>query len=180
MDLISVSVFTIAIFALVVLVYNQFISLSNQTKNAWSDIDVLLKRRQGLVPNLVEIVKQYAKHESDVFEKVTKARTNAMTSGSIEEKSKTESTLTAALKTVFAVAEDYPELKASDNYKDLSQKLTETENDIAASRRFYNANVRELNTKIEMFPYNLLAKIFGFNKYDFFEGNEQDLQDINI
>lgn len=180
MDPIVIVVFAIVIFILVIIVYNQFISLSNQTKNAWSDIDVLLKRRHDLIPNLVEIVKQYSTHESDVFEKVTEDRTKAMGAASVSEKGESENMLASSLKSVFAVAENYPELKSSENYQQLSAELKSTEDDLAQARRFYNANVRDLDTKVEMFPYNIFAKVFGFQKSDFFQADEDARADINI
>lgn len=180
MDPVVIVVFAIVIFILIVIVFNQFVSLNNQTKNAWSDIDVLLKRRHDLIPNLIEIVKKYSQHESDVFEKVTEARTKAINASSVSEKGESENMLSNSLKTIFAVAEDYPELRASENYQQLSMDLKETEDSLAQARRFYNANVRDLNTKVEMFPYNIFAKVFGFNRADFFEGSDEEKQDIKI
>lgn len=180
MDPIVIVVFAIVIFILIVIVFNQFISLNNQTKNAWADIDVLLKRRHDLIPNLVEIVKKYSQHESGVFEKVTEARTKAINASSVSEKGESENMLSSSLKSVFAVAEGYPELKSSENYQQLSTDLKNTEDDLAQARRFYNANVRDLNTKVEMFPYNLFAKVFGFSRADFFEGSIEDRADIEI
>lgn len=164
----------------VLFTYNSFISLVNQTKNAWSDIDVQLKRRYSLIPNLVEIVKGYAKHEKGVFEKVTKARTEAISAQTVQDKEKAENMLSSALKSLFAVAEAYPNLKASENFSNLQQELTDTENKIEGSRRFYNANVRDLNTKIEMFPYNILAGMFNFKKWEFFQATETEKQDIKV
>lgn len=150
-------------------VYNALVRLNNKTKEAWSDIDVQLKRRHDLIPNLVETVKGYAKHEEGVFTKVTEARANAISAKNPTEAAKAENALTETLKSLFAVAENYPELKASQNFQDLQRQLEETENKIEASRRFYNANVRDFNTKIETFPNNMVAGILKFKKYDFYE-----------
>jgi LemA protein len=149
--------------------YNRFVSLVNRAKEAWSDIEVQLKRRYDLIPNLVETVKGYAKHESSAFENVTKARATAMNAGSLEDKSKAEIGLAGALKSVFAIAEAYPELKANQNFLALQGELSDTENKIQAARRFYNGNVRDLNILIEQFPGNIVANLFRFTKMEFFE-----------
>lgn len=144
--------------------FNGLIAARNRTDEALSDIDVQLKRRYDLVPNLVESVKGYAKHEAGVFEEVTKARANAISAGSqgLRAQEQAENQLTTALRSVFAVAEAYPELKASDNFKQLSTELTDTENRIEAARRFYNANVRDYNTKLQTIPTNIVASIMHF------------------
>lgn len=160
--------------------YNSLVSLVNQTKNAWSDIDVQLKRRYDLIPNLVETVKGYAKHEKGVFEEVTKARTAAMSAKGIEEKGQAENMLTGALKSLFAVAENYPTLRASENFSKLQDQLTETENNIEASRRFYNANVRDLNTKIETFPTNIIANMFAFKQQEFFQAQYAEKESVKV
>ena len=152
--------------------YNGFIRLINRAKEAWSDIDVQLKRRYDLIPNLVETVKGYAAHEREVFEKVTEARTRAMGAQTVAEKGKSENMLTGALKSLFAVSENYPQLKASDNFLELQRELEDTENKIQAARRFYNTNVRDLNIKIDSFPANIIARAFNFKKMDFFEIEE--------
>lgn len=163
----------LAIVAVVVLyfvfVYNGLVTLKTRSEEAWSDITVQLKRRYDLIPNLVESVKGYAKHEKAVFEKVTKARTAAIDAKGLGEQSKAENQLTAALKSVFAVAENYPDLKANQNFLSLQGDLTDTENKIEASRRFYNANVRDLNIKIKSFPSNVVANMFKFTPKDLFE-----------
>lgn len=151
--------------------YNSFIRLRNRAREAWSDIDVQLKRRYDLIPNLVEAVKGYMAHERQVFEKVTEARARAMGAGA-KEKAGAENMLSGALKSLFAVAENYPQLRASENFKQLQDELSDTENKIQAARRFYNTNVRDLNTKIETFPSNLIANLFGFTKMEFFGGLE--------
>jgi len=153
----------------VALSYNGFIRLINRTKEAWSDINVQLKRRYDLIPNLINTVKGYAEHESRVFDSVTQARTQAMNAGNLEDKGKAENMLTGALKSLFAVAEAYPDLKANQNFLELQRELADTENKIQASRRFYNTNARDLNTRVESFPANIVATIFRFDKVDFFE-----------
>jgi len=153
----------------VVFAYNRLVTLSYRTKEALSDTDVQLKRRYDLIPNLVETVKGYMAHEKGVFEKVTEARAKAISGGgSLGEKAKAEDALSLNLKTLFAVAENYPELKANANFLDLQRELADTENKIQAARRFYNGNVMELNTKIDTFPTNLIASPFGFSKLEFF------------
>jgi LemA protein len=154
--------------------YNIFISLINRAKEAWSDIDVQLKRRYDLIPNLVNTVKGYAAHESATFEKVTEARTRAMSAGSLPEKAHAEGELSKMLKSLFAVAEAYPDLKANVNFLELQRELSDTENKIQAARRFYNGNVRDLNTSVQSFPSNLIAKIFKFGPMEFFELSESE------
>jgi len=149
--------------------YNGLVKLKNRAKEAWADIDVQLKRRYDLIPNLVEIVKGYAAHEKEVFEKVTEARSNAMKAETMKEKAQAENILSDTLKTLFAVSEAYPDLKASTNFLELQRELTDTEDKIQAARRFYNGNIRDLNIKIESFPVNLIASTFGFQKMELFE-----------
>lgn len=158
--------------------YNGLISLRTRSEEAWSDIDVQLKRRYDLIPNLVQAVKGYAKHESSVFEKVTEARSAAMNAKGVKDQQAAENVLTDALKSVFAVAESYPDLKASDNFLQLQGELTDTENKIEASRRFYNANVRDLNIKIQSFPTNIIANMFKFTKKDLFEADAAEKEKI--
>jgi LemA protein len=154
--------------------YNHFVRLVNRAKEAWADIDVQLKRRYDLIPNLVNTVKGYAIHESAVFESVTKARAAAMGAGSLAEKGNAENMLTGALKSVFAIAEAYPDLKANQNFLELQRELSDTENKIQAARRFYNTNVRDLNTGIQSFPGNVIAGMFSFSAMDFFELGDAD------
>ena len=149
--------------------YNSLVKLKNLTQEAWSDIDVQLKRRYNLIPNLVNAVKGYAGHEKEVFQKVTEARSRAMGAKNPEEAAEAEAGLSGVLKTLFAVAENYPALQANQNFLKLQEDLTDTENKIEASRRFYNGNVRDFNIKQEVFPYNIIAKSFGFSKREFFE-----------
>ena len=162
--------------------YNRLIVLRNRTKEAWSDIDVQLKRRYNLIPNLVETVKGYATHERELLEKVTQARTQAMGATGIKEKGQAENMLSSTLKSLFAVAENYPDLKASANFLELQRELRDTEDKIQASRRFYNTNVRDFNTKIESFPVNLIASPLKFKKRDFFEaeGTERAVPQIKF
>jgi LemA protein len=159
----------------VVFTYNRLITLKNRAKEAWADIDVQLKRRYDLIPNLVEIVKGYAAHEKSVLEDVTKARAKAISavqSGDPQKIAESENFLAGTLKTLFAVAENYPDLKASENFLELQRELRDTEDKIQAARRFYNTNVRDLNIKIESFPANIVANLFRFRKMNFFEIEE--------
>jgi LemA protein len=152
--------------------YNGFVRLRIRVQEAWADIDVQLKRRFDLIPNLIETVKGYASHEKEVFMQVTEARTaamNAEASGDIAGSAKAENMLSGALKSLFAVAEAYPELQASDNFKELQRELSDTENKIQAARRFYNSTVRDYNTKREVFPSNILAAMFKFEMREFFD-----------
>jgi len=165
-----------------IVAYNGFVTLVNRTKEAWADIDVQLKRRYDLIPNLMETVKGYAKHESSVFDAVTEARAKAtqmhidpsnITAEQIVAMSGAEASLGASLGKLLAIAEAYPDLKANQNFLSLQAELADTENKIQASRRFYNGNVRDLNTKIESFPDNAIAGIFSFAKQEFFELEEE-------
>lgn len=150
-------------------IYNGLVTLKNKVDEGWADIDTQLKRRYDLIPNMVETVKGYAKHEKSTFEEVTKARTMAMSATNPEEKAKAENMLTGTLKSLFALAENYPELKANQNFLELQNTLTEIEEHIQLSRRYYNATVRDFNTKVEVFPNNMLAPMFGFTKREYFE-----------
>lgn len=152
-----------------VVAYNKFIRLINRVNESWADIDVQLKRRYDLIPNLVSTVKGYAKHESGTFEKVTAARSSAMQATGAEAKGQAENMLTGALKSIFALSESYPDLKANENFLELQRELSDTENKIQASRRFYNTNVRDLNTGIQSFPGNIIAGAFKFTSKEFFE-----------
>ena len=159
---------------LVIVFYNRFVTLINRAKEAWSDIDVQLKRRYDLIPNLVNTVKGYASHESTAFEKVTQARAAAMGASNIADKGKAENMLTGALKSVFAIAEAYPDLKANQNFLSLQAELADTENKIQAARRFYNGNVMDLNIAIEAFPGNMIAGTFHFAKMELFALDESE------
>jgi LemA protein len=158
----------------VIFTYNGFVRLRNRAQEAWADIDVQLKRRYDLIPNLVSTVKGYAAHENSAFENVTKARAAAISAGSAAEKSGRELELTGALKSLFAIAEAYPDLKANQNFLELQRELSDTENKIQASRRFYNTNVRDLNTGLQSFPGNLIKGIGNFTSMDYFELEESE------
>lgn len=150
--------------------YNGFVALLNRAKEAWADIEVQLKRRYDLIPNLVNTVKGYATHESQAFEKVTEARSRAMQSGGpTAEHAQAENQLSGALKSLFAIAEAYPDLKANQNFLELQRELSDTENKIQAARRFYNGQVRDLNIKVQSFPSNIIASTFKFTKMEFFD-----------
>ncbi len=172
MTILLVVVILIVLWAIVS--YNRLVSMVNRTKEAWSDIDVQLKRRYDLIPNLVATVKGYATHESQAFENVTKARAAAMGAQGPVQKGQAELGLASALKSVFAIAEAYPELKANQNFLSLQTELTETEDKIQASRRYYNGNVRELNTAIQVFPGNIIASAFHFTSMEFFQLDAAD------
>ncbi|KKW22238.1 MAG: LemA family protein [Parcubacteria group bacterium GW2011_GWB1_52_7] len=152
--------------------YNSLVLARNRSDESWSDINVQLKRRHDLIPNVVETVKGYAAHEKGVFESVTNARSRAMGAKDPKSLGEAENALTNTLKTLFAVAEAYPDLKANANFLDLQRELADTENKIQAARRFYNSNVLVLNTKIDSFPTNIVAGAFSFGKKDFFEIEE--------
>lgn len=162
--------------------FNRLVVLRMRTKEAMSDIDVQTKRRYDLIPNLVEAVKGYMGHEKTVLEGVTKARTEAMSaSGDATQRAEKENALSNTLKTLFAVSENYPDLKANANFLDLQRELADTENKIQAARRFYNSNVRDLNIKIETFPTRLMAGMFGFSKMTFFEvGSEAEKEAVSV
>lgn len=169
-NIIAIIIALIIVWAIAV--FNRLIRLRNRTREAWADIDVQLKRRYDLIPNLVETVKGYAKHEKELFEKVTEARTRAMGATSTAEKAQAENALSQTLKTLFAVAENYPQLKANENFLELQRELTDTENKVQAARRFYNGNVRDFNIAQETFPANMIAKALSFKKAEFFELGE--------
>lgn len=154
--------------------YNHFVRMVQRAKEAWADIDVQLKRRYDLIPNLVEATKGYAAHEKGVFEKVTAARAAAMDAGGVAEKGKAENQLSQTLKSLFAVAEAYPDLKANQNFLELQRQLADTEDKIQAARRFYNGNVRDLNTAIASFPGNVIADLCRFEPREFFELGAED------
>ncbi len=160
--------------------YNGLVVLKTRIQEALSGIDVQLKRRASLIPNLVETVKGYAKHEKDVFENVTKARSALLAANSVPEKAEANNQLTGALKSLFAIAEAYPELQASGNFKDLQGQLGDTEDKVAYSRQFYNSNVMDYNSKVQMFPSNFIANMFGFSKVEFFKAEEEDKKDVKV
>lgn len=173
------TIFWIVLVVLVVAgiaIYNGLIRAKNRVDEAWSDIEVQLKRRYDLIPNLVETVKGYAKQESGVLENVTKMRGLAMNAGSMQEKLKDENMLSGALKSLFAVSENYPDLKSNTNFMQMQRDLTDTEDKIQAARRFYNGTVRDFNTKLQVFPTNLFASIMGFVSREFFDIDEKGVE----
>ena len=171
MSIVVIVLIVLAVLLLIytVVTYNALVRLRNQAEEAFSDIDVQLKRRHDLIPNLVETVKGYATHERQVFENVTAARSNAVAASGPEQQAAAENQLTGALRQLFAVAENYPDLKASQNFLELQNELTDTEDKIQASRRFYNMTVRDLNVKIEQFPSSVVARFANAQQRDFFE-----------
>jgi LemA protein len=166
-------IIAVVLIAIVVVLYNALVATKVRVDEAWSDITVQLKRRLDLIPNLVNTVKGYATHEKEVFEKVTEARAQALNAQGVKETAKTENQFEDALKSLFAVAEAYPDLKANQNFQQLQTELTDTEDKIMASRRFYNGAARELNIKINTFPSNLIAGMFSFKQRDFYEVEDQ-------
>ncbi|EKE20299.1 MAG: LemA-like protein [uncultured bacterium] len=171
----------LAVLALgLVAMYNGLITLKNRVDEAWSDIDVQLKRRYDLIPNLVNTVKGYATHEKELFEKVTAARTAAMGAQTPHDKEQAENMLSGTLKSLFAVSENYPDLKANQNFLELQRELTDTEDKIQASRRFYNGNVRDFNTKLQVFPTNILAGMLGFTAREFFAAEEAEREVVEV
>lgn len=181
-----VSALIIGIIILVVIIlwivfyYNSFVALKNQVNNAWSQIDVQLKRRADLIPNLVETVKGYAKHEKELLENVTKARTSFMNATSMSAKAKASNMMTDTLKSLFAVAENYPTLQANKNFLQLQEELTGTESKIAYARQFYNDSVMTFNTRIESFPGNVFAGIFNFKQRDMFQATEEEKKVVKV
>ena len=160
--------------------YNSLITLRNRVREAWSQIDVQLKRRSSLIPNLVETVKGYAKHEKGVLEEVTKARTALMGAKNPHEAADADNMLTGALKTLFAVSENYPQLRASENFKQLQDEISDTETKVAASRQFYNTNVLDLNNNLETIPSAWVGQIFNFKKEEFFKATEEEKADVKV
>lgn len=167
--IIVIGIIVVVVLLAIAAIFNKLVVLKNRAKEAWADIDVQLKRRYNLIPNLVNAVKGYATHERELFEKVTQARSQAMNAQGTEAKGKAENMLSDTLKSLFAVVENYPDLKASENFKHLQEELVDTEDKVQASRRFYNNNVKSLNIKIESFPSNIIAKAFNYKKMDLFE-----------
>ncbi|OGY29276.1 MAG: hypothetical protein A3F33_01305 [Candidatus Woykebacteria bacterium RIFCSPHIGHO2_12_FULL_43_10] len=161
-------------------VYNGLITAHMRVKESWSGIDIQLKRRSDLIPNLVEVVKGYAKHEKEVFESVTKARASLISASSVHEQAEANNMLTGALKSLFAVAEAYPELKASENFKQLQDELSDTESKIAYARQFYNSNVMDYNTKIKVFPNLIFAGMLSFKVEEFFQASSEEKQEVKL
>lgn len=168
---------------IIVGIYNGLIRSKNRVDEAWSDIDVQLKRRHDLIPNLIETVKGYAAHEQATFEKVVNARNNAVNAQASKDPKaveQAENMLSSTLKSIFALAENYPDLKANQNFLELQRDLTDTEDKIMAARRFYNTNVRDFNTKLQVFPTNIFAKQLGFSVYTFFAAAEGDKANVEV
>ena len=170
----------VAVVLAVIAIYNGLIRLRNRVDEAWSDISVQLKRRYDLIPNLINTVKGYAEHEKKVFEEVTEARTRAMNAGTPHEKEQAENMLSGTLKSLFAVSENYPDLKANQNFLELQRELADTEDKIMASRRFYNGNVRDFNTKLQVFPTNIIAGMLKFTAREFFEMDEGEKEPVKV
>lgn len=170
----------VLIFIYLLLIYNGLVTARMRIREAWSGIEVQLKRRSSLIPNLIESVKGYAKHEKAVFENVTKARSAFLLAKSPKEMASADNMLAGALKTLFAIAEAYPNLKASENFKQLQEELSDTETKIAASRQFYNANVLDYNTKIKVFPNFVFAKLLNFAEEEFFEAEEGATKEVKV
>jgi LemA protein len=164
----------------VIAVYNSLVTKRNRVKEAYSQIDVQLKRRSSLIPNLVEAVKGYVKHEKDVLTEVTKARTALMNASGPQDQAAADNQLSGALKSLFAVAESYPQLKASDNFKELQEELSDTETKVAAARQFYNTNVLDYNTSLETFPASIFAAMFNFVKEEFFTATQEERADVKV
>lgn len=175
---IIIGVIAVIVIALIAM-YNSLVRLNVRVDEAWSDITVQLKRRADLIPNLINTVKGYAKHESGVFEEVTKARSAVVNANGVEQTAEAENMLTGALKSLFAVAEAYPDLKANENFKQLQEELVDTEDKIQAARRFYNGSARDLNIKIKTFPTNIFAGMLGFKIRTFFEVAEAEAAAIS-
>jgi len=178
--LIVVIVVAVLIGGYLIFLYNRLVSLKQKIQEAWSDIDAQLKRRHDLIPNLVDTVKGYAEHERGTFEEVTKARSQAQQAGTVEEKNQAENMLSDTLKSLFAVAEDYPDLKASENFQELQRELSDTEDKILAARRFYNSNVMNYNTALQTFPTNVIAPAFGFQSEEYFEAEASERENVDV
>lgn len=177
----TIIIVIVAIVLLYLLViYNSLVTARNRIAEALSQIDVQLKRRTDLIPNLVETVKGFAKHEKELLENVTKARSSLMTAGTTQEKAEANNALSQTLKSLFAVAENYPDLKSSQNFMELQGELSDTENKIAYSRQFYNSNVLDYNNKLNVFPSSIVANSFGFKPADFFQASAEDKKEVKV
>ena len=177
---IIILIILIIIIILIIGLYNSLITLKNRVEEAWSDIAVQLKRRYDLIPNLVSTVKGYLKHEENVLTKVTEARSRAMNAQGTADKAQAENMLSSTLKSLFALSESYPDLKASQNFLQLQDEVSDTENKIQAARRFYNGQVRDFNTKKQVFPNNLIAKSLGFTKFSFFTIEKKEKENVEV
>ncbi len=178
--MIIVLVVVLLLIIYVIATYNRLVGLRNRVRDQWSQIDVELKRRFDLIPNFVNTVKGYAKHESDTLENVIKARNTYLTADSKEKAMEADGELTSAINKLFALAEAYPDLKANQNFLDLQNQLNETENKISYARKFYNDTALQLNNKIEMFPSNIIAKLFKFTKVEFFKAQEVERENVKV
>lgn len=178
--MIIVLVVVLLLIIYVIATYNRLVGLRNRVRDQWSQIDVELKRRFDLIPNFVNTVKGYAKHESDTLENVIKARNTYLTADSKEKAMEADGELTSAINKLFALAEEYPDLKANQNFLDLQNQLNETENKISYARKFYNDTALQLNNKIEMFPSNIIAKLFKFTKVEFFKAQEVERENVKV
>ena len=176
---IIIAIVVIILIALFV-TYNSFVKLNNKVKEAFATMDVYLKKRWDLIPNIVETVKGYAKHEKSTLTEVVKMRNSAYDNMTDDEKIKTNEKLSSSIFKIMALAESYPDLKANENFKDLSNQLSQIEDDIANSRKYYNATIRDFNNKVEMFPSNVIAKIFGYKSKNMFEANEEERQNVKV
>ena len=180
MALLVIIVILVIVVGFIFMAYNGLVTSRVHISEASSQIDVQLKRRTDLIPNLVETVKGYATHEKEVFENVTKARASLMTAGTTKEKAQANDFLSGTLKSLFAVAENYPDLKASNNFMELQEELSDTENKIAYARQFYNSNVMDYNTKIQTMPTNIIANAFHFQPAEFFTADEKDKEPVKV
>ncbi|MBN3037512.1 MAG: LemA family protein [Candidatus Diapherotrites archaeon] len=178
--LMALAFFGLIVIVAIVWMYNSLVSLNERIDNAWAQIDVQLKRRTDLIPNLVETVKGYAKHEKSVFENVTKARTAIMKAGTISEKAKANNALTGALKSLFAVVENYPQLKANENFKLLQEELSGTESKIAYARQFYNDEVMLFNARIQKIPWTIMANALKYKQRDYFKTEEKERKAVKV
>lgn len=178
--LLIIGALVLGLIGFLIALYNGLVKLRVLVEEAWSGIDVQLKRRYDLIPNLVETVKGYAKHEKETFEKIAELRTSAMKTVDVGEKGKLENQLSSTLKTLFAVAENYPELKADANFLDLQKSLQGIEEEIQGARRYYNGTVREFNLKLSVFPNNIVGKFLGFQNKDFFEAEESEKANVKV
>ena len=178
--LIVVIVLVVLLAGYLIFLYNRLVTLRQRVREAWADIDAQLKRRHDLIPNLLDTVRGYAEHERGTFEEVTKARSQAQQAGDVEEANQAENALSGALKSLFAVAEDYPDLKASQNFQELQTELSDTENKILAARRFYNTNVMSFNTTLQTFPTNVFAPIFSFKAKKYFKAEESERENVDV
>lgn len=177
---IAIIIIIVILAVLVILSYNGFVKSRNQIEEAFSTMDVYLKKRYEMIPRLVEIVKQYSMHEKETLERIVQARSMAINASTVEERGQNENMLSGALKSLFAISEGYPELKANENYLELQTQLADLEDEISQSRKYYNGVVKVMNNKVEIFPSNMFAKLFGFNRYPYFMADEYERQNVEI